>query len=363
MPLGYTMRRVRISFDGLNVATILSYFASQGIAIYDIGRDTSCFITIDKVYAKQAVAYLRKKCYNVSVKETGLSAALSFVRKHIVAVVAVALSFVLLIASSKLCLVIDVDGAAARGEVLSALSACGIGIGTKMSSVDADKVENLLAARLGVAYATVKKTGSVLYVNTVALRTTEPPHDLNVRRDIVSTISGEVVEITCLQGTPVVSIGDIVNVGNRLIDGRRIFSDQTECDIYAMGRVKIKTTVCASVQYDGYVMQQLPTGNCFQTTLVRLLGKSYGGACPFDNYTLSAKRVLLYPLGVAVEKVVFYETVAVRVPTDMSAVLDELKAQAYALACDECGFDIDEAVYSIADNTVSVELIGYVYCQ
>lgn len=363
MPWGRTMHKVRICFDGLNVATILSYFASQGITIYDIGRDASCFITVDKAYEKQAVAYLRKKCYNISVSQTGLSTVWSLARKRIVAVLAIALTFVLLVVSSRFCLVINVDGAVARSEVLSALSACDVGVGTKMSSVDADKLEKLLAARLGVAYATVNKTGSVLQVSTVALRTAEPPHDMSVRRDIVSTSCGEVVEVTCLQGTPVVNIGDVVNVGDMLIEGRRVFSDQTECDVYAMGRVKIKATVRASVQYDGYVTQQLPTGNCFGATLVRLFGKFYGRACPFDNYTVSANRILLYPLGITVEKAVFYETETVRVLTDISAVSDELKEQAYALACEECDFDIDEVVYSVVGNAVSAELIGYVYCQ
>lgn len=355
------MRKAKLRFDGLNVASVLSHFASEKIPFENVtAQGKNCFVTIPSVYVKQAVAYLQEKCYNVSVEEVGFSAALSFAKRRFAVVLAAVLLVVVLFVSSGFCLSVQVSGDADEQAVLSALSEQGVVVGVNMKNVDVDMLENAIATKLKLAYAVVNKSGSVLYVKTVAAKSAEPPLELYKRRDIVSSASGVVTEAVCLQGTLAVKVGDIVQKGDVLVIGKRNYSDGTEQNVYAMGRVTVRVCAQAFAPFDGFVTQLVPTGETFSSTFVTLFGKDYGKGCPYEHFEQTVSRTLLYPLAVPIKHVVFSQLATKRVAAKIEDVTDELKRRAYDMAAEKCDFAVVETEYEVSADGVTAKLFGYV---
>lgn len=311
--------------------------------------------------AKQTIALLQEKCYNIiDIEYTGVSSALKFLKKRFLLPVICIICFVFVAISSNFCFKIEISGDFANDAVYESLQKAGVRVGSNLSRINVDVLENTLANDLGAMYAVVTRSGSVLYVNAVAKKQIDPPIDMTKRRDIVASRSGVVTNLLCEQGTALVKSGDYVNAGDVLIEGRRIYNDGTSDEVYALGRVTLQISATGFAEYKGFRTQTVETGNVFTSTGVVLFGKEYGKACPFVSYTVDKVISYIYPLNLQILNNVYRETQTVTVAATLEECLEELQHQAYQNALLNCDFTVIDVKYTNNPNGVTVTLYGEV---
>ncbi len=351
--------RTEICFCGLNIQRTLNKL-SQNYVLFDVKRQgKTCQITVETAVAKQIVAYLEEKCYNVvEIKKIGASSAIERFQRHFVLLAAVVLGIVALVFSSKICWKICVDGDYSEQEVLVALDGLDVRQGSWLSGFQTDVLENKLAVRLDAMYAVVHRKGSVLYVNAVKRKQTDRPIDVHSRRDIVATQGGTVVELLCEQGTPAVSVGDTVCQGDVLVWGLRTFNDGTTEEVYALGNVVLQQSCSAFAEFDGTVTETVDSGRTFCANSVWLFGKNYGKRPPFESYRTESETFCIFPLNVTVERVVYYETQTVTRSAQLAEAVDELKRKALQQATELANFAVESVVFEVQSNGVKAIVLG-----
>ena len=350
----------KITFEGLNVSRFVARLTSSGTPVLGVDRHGKRWtIEVPSSCAKQTVALLREKCYNIlNIDYIGVSAAAKFVKNRFVLPLVCLLCVALLLFTSQFCFRIEVTGDFDSEVVKAALGNAGVNIGTNLSRIDVGMLENTLANDVGAMYAVVTRSGSVLYVNVVAKKEIDPPVDMTKRRDVVATRSGTVTAVLCEQGNPLVKVGDYVREGDVLIEGRRVFNDGTFRDVYALGRVTLQLTATGFAQFDGYKTVTVETGEVFTCTGVVLFGKQYSRDCPFESYTLTTEVTRLFPLNLAITQNVYHETRTETVAATLDECLEELQAKAYEQVMAICTFPVLDVVYAVSNNGVTATLYG-----
>ena len=351
-----------ITFEGLNLNRLFNTLCKRNIAILNIVRQgRKCEIEVPYTHSREVVALLEERCYNIlGIRYVGIIALAQFVKKRFVLPIVALLCIVLIAVSSQFCFRIEIDGDYDNNTVLEALSDSGIRVGSNLSRVNVDNIENALSNNLDAMYAVVTRKGSVIYVNAVRRKEIDEPIDMTKRRDIVATHNGVVKSLLCEQGTAVVRVGDEVKVGDVLIEGRRIFNDGESRDVYALGRVQLELTAEGSSEYTGFKTVEQRTGNKFTAVGVTLFGKEYSRACKFLSYEVESQITYLNPLNVKINHNVYYETEKATFPATKEECLEELKQQAYAQAMTNCAFDVVDVIYTVTDRGVTARLIGSV---
>lgn len=349
-----------ITFTGLNINHLLNSLAAQNIAVFEVKRNkNSCTICVLSISVSKTIDLLNKKCYNIQkVSYGGLFGAVIFAKKHLPLVFAFILFTLILCVTCNICLKIDVQGDFTSQQVQQALKDIGIGVGTKLSAIDKDATENYLCNSLGALYAVVNNKSSVLYVSAYLPKTIETPIDLDKKRDIISSCSGVVLSVSCQQGTPLVRAGDIVTKGQVLISGKRIFSDGTTKDVYALGQVVLQLSQTAFAPYTGVITLTQPTGNIYVNTGVYVAGKQYQHSPPFEEYTICSKTTVLQPLNLVISKNTYYEIITITKEAALEQCLPQLKQQALQDAMRQCGFLATQVLFEVSEKGVKVTLLG-----
>lgn len=350
----------KITFEGLNVAALLTALCRADVKVLSVERSgKKCAIQVPSSCERHTIAILKERCYNIlGIEFFGWANVKRILKKRFVLPLICLLAVTTLAVSSQFCLKIDVTGDFDPQTVCEALLADGIKLGANLRKSDLNAVQNDLTNKLGAMYATVTRSGSVLYVNAVAKKTISPPLDMRTARDIVATRSGTVTSIVCEQGTPLVKVGDTVSSGDVLIRGKRVFNDGVEEDVYALGRVTLQLTATGFAQFDGTRVEVYETGNTFKATGVVIFGKEYIRPCPFEQYVKETTVTNLFPLNLKICKNIFRETKTRRVPATMDQCMDELKRQAYSNATEVCDFEIVRCEYMVLADGVSATLYG-----
>ena len=351
-----------ITFEGLNVGRLLAILAKTNITLYKVERDgIRCVISVPAARAKHTIALLQERCYNIiGIKYVGFTAMAKFVKFRFVLPIFCLLIVAVIALSSQFCFKIVISGDYDSAFVQETLLDCGVSVGCNMSKLNVDVLENTLANKMNAMYAVVTRSGSVLYVNVVAKKDIDPPIDMTKSRDIVATRSGVVVSILCEQGNALVKVGDTVNVGDVLIEGKRIYNDGTYDGVYALGRVTLQITATGFAEYTGYKSETVETGNVFACTGVSLFGKIYSKDCPFDQYTLETNSTFVYPLNLQIVSLFYREMKTVAVTASIDECMDELQSLANEQAKANCDFTVIDTQYVTQPNGVTAVLYGEV---
>ena len=354
-----------ITFEGLNVGRLLTLLGKSNVTLYKVERTGKrCVICVPATRAKHTIALLQERCYNIiGIKYSGITAAAKFVKKRFVLPIFCLLIVAVLVLSPRFCLKIEISGDFDKVAVREALTESGVTIGCNMSKLNVDVLENTLANKMNAMYAVVTRSGSVLYVNVVAKKQIDPPIDMTKSRDIVATRAGVVTSVLCEQGNALVKVGDTVNVGDVLIEGKRIYNDGTFDSVYALGRVTLQITATGFAEYTGYKSETVETGNVFTSTGVVLFGKQYSKACPFEQYSLETKSKYIYPLNLEVRKNIYREMKTIKVSASIDECLQELQALSYEQAKANCDFTIMDTQYVTQSNGVTAILYGETHIE
>ena len=354
------MSYTKVTFCGLNVARLLNYLCKSGLNVLSVTKcGQTCTVVVAHRDKKRLLDVLNDRCYTVTqVQNFGGTTCLTFAKRHFVLLVAILLMVVGCGILSNHCCKIVVTGDVEADVVLAQMDTLGVNVGANLKDVNIDHLENALATRLDVMYAVVTRKGAVLYVDTIAKKQIDAPIDMHKRRDIVAIRDGVVQSVLCEQGTPVVKGGDVVKIGDVLIEGTRRFNDDTCEDVYALGKVVLVESVSAFVPYTGTKTELQPTGNCQTFTQVVLFGKTYGKVCNYTNYQVETKSTYLHPLNLCVQRVTYHEMALVTVKATFDECLPQLTQQSLQLAQSKCNFVVTNTQFVTSNGGVTAILQG-----
>lgn len=354
--------KVNISACGLNVAYHMSILSSNGVVLYNVVKQGNKHVTL--VCNVQSSAYVQQYLTNnnfrdIIVNTMGLYRVLTACRNYWVLCVMLLLLVPILIVNSMYCHSIVVEGDMDSDTIINSLSDIGITVGSRLSSIDYDDIEDYLSSTHELSYTIVSVVGNTLYVNTIAT-VKVPTTDYTTPRDIVASASGVVTSISVVQGSAVVAVGDYVNCGDTLISGVRTYTDGTTTPVYAIGTVYASVAVSSTVQYTGYAQQYQYTGN--STTVVAIdIGNIsvVSSSCSYQYYDVTTSSTTLYPLAIDITYMYYVEKLSVSVPITYDSYLEYMKQQALIEATSQAYFTVTNTVYSaVSGSSVTVTLQG-----
>ena len=314
--------------------------------------DDYLIISFQSKHLSQVIAILNKLCYNYQIiKIIGVLPSILTLSMRFGVIIGTALVILATIFSMAFVTRVSVSGcenAATELQVSELLVSRGIKKGCRISSVDCSSLEKSILAIDGIAFASVTMQGG----HIVVIIKEELPHEEfeEITGSVVTATKMAVVTRVLVNGgTAVVGYGDVVDVGDVLIDGYTLYGED-RIPVRASGEVFGKV----------YYQKKLYFGN---TTIDETIGKTktvtklsaFGivpktPRCEFEDYTLSvtvSKNDFLLPF--TIYRFTFTELK--RVETEVEHSDDELKRIAYSSLLAE----IESAVkilnvYYLVDN-------------
>lgn len=228
-------------------ALFLNRCAAEGISLTDVhsADETEVRFTLPlKLLARARAAAARSQCTLTVLRARGGSALRKRLARRALPAVCLLLGFCLLAWSKLFIWEIEVTGneTVSAGRIRSALSDCGVGLGTFWPNLTSDNLRSELLTRLPeLAWATVNIYGSRAEV-VVRERIPKPElFDSDEPVDLTAERLGFVTEVRALAGTALVKPGDAVMPGDVLISGTADSAFSGQREVHAVGTVTAET--------------------------------------------------------------------------------------------------------------------------
>ena len=228
-------------------AAFLSRCSAEGVTLRAVEAVDKtalrCTVALRDLERARAIA-VRSQCALTVLRARGGKAAGRRLARRWVPAVCLLLCFCLLAWSKLFIWEIDVTGneTVSAGRVRSALSDCGVGLGTFWPDLTSDNLRSELLTRLPeLAWATVNIYGSRAEV-IVRERVPKPElFDSDEPVDLAAERLGFVTEVRALAGTAKVKPGDAVLPGDILISGSADSAFSGQRPVHAVGTVTAET--------------------------------------------------------------------------------------------------------------------------
>ncbi|MBR5250991.1 MAG: sporulation protein YqfD, partial [Clostridia bacterium] len=326
----------KITITGLNLSRVVQEIESMGIALFDIFKPDSKTLTFC-TYAKdcsKVVAYLKKKCYNISnIDKIGSNLFFFNLKRHFVSISILFLFVFTLSYLGSTCTKIVVYGPTDLVEVAyKTLDDYGKLKGAFKKNISLDKVENALCVAIPqIKYAFASFKGTQLIIQLEPLTVADKIVDNTTPQDLISSCDGVVERILVINGTPQVKVGDKIHKGQVLIKGQNELKDGTTQRTKAMGQVWATVEVSSSVIFTPNTICLEPTGNFVKRHRIKVLNYFTRFSKSFDYayYTIDTIYSTLYPFGIVVEYQTVYEMQQVTKTLTIKDCLQDLQNQAY----------------------------------
>lgn len=227
---------VKIEVTGLNHARLLEKLRKIA-TLKDIKSEskTVSFWCAKKDESK-IIALLNELCYNyVILERTGFAHNLTRIFARAGIFLGIIISLFLIAVYPRIVLSVSVNDPAYKEQAIKVLSDFGVKQFDFVWKVDLEGISNKLASLEGVSYAKATRQGTALYIEIQS--ELEPPEFLfESGHTVVSKRVATVTRVVVYSGTATVKYGDIVRVGDVLIDGYFTVREQ-RIDTTASGEV------------------------------------------------------------------------------------------------------------------------------
>ena len=325
--------------NGVRVLGALSKICSvRNVAILHDGIR----FEVPSKHRSEIIALLNNLCYDYKVlKNIGALpfaintlARLGFAVGIIVVVVGVAIfsQFVTRVSVSTVDGVQQSIDGALNGQILDILSSHGASEGKWLPRIDCGSVEKELLALDGVAYASVQRRGT--HIEVQIKRELQNDYLVEVVGSAVRAKKVAVVTRVIVEGgTAAVDYGDVVRIGDTLIDGYVTYGDD-RLDVEAKGIVYGKVYHKKTVFFSDIVTTREVT-NVKRVTKLSMFGKTpKTPSSPFERYELETSvRDFGFLLPWKIYTYEFREISEVERENSMS--LDDMRASVYSQVASE----------------------------
>lgn len=242
------MKGYEIEVESLSPDRAVERLRREGIVVLSAKRTqkNTALIVIDGKDRKKAFAILQKSCYNrKKVRAVGLVRIREALSRGVglLAGCLAAFGFVLFAQSRVLRVEVEGSGAYLRSEVESILQESGVKPFSPLPKESSALVASVLRLPR-VCFCAMGSEGGVLTVRV------EVENGLSSSSEsLVAPAAGTVEELLVLRGTPLVSVGDEVGLGDLLVGGYALYGEDVR-PVEVVARAKIVFPVKAEYETD-----------------------------------------------------------------------------------------------------------------
>lgn len=330
--------KVRLKIYGVNINKLFKLLKKNEIEMFDIVRQDhkTLFFTTYCNKQKKLIALLSNMCYNISVVEYfGTKKVINFLSKRLGYVIGSIVFLISLVCSNFFITNINIYGTTtlSQSSITEFLKQEGISSGTFVSKIDTQNLSMLLSNQFEqISLVSVIKKGTTLIINIKEKQSLDKAEDNFV--DLIASKNGEVLEISVLEGTPNVKVGDTFKQGDVLISGSflDIYGNRIEC--HAQGKIKAKIQYTAQIDfYNDQVIYQR-TGKSLTNCSYSFLGwnfKNKNTPVEFEHFETEEYSTTLFKnnfLPIKAHYVKFFETTPVQIKQNFEEQKDTLLSQA-----------------------------------
>lgn len=299
---------VKIVMEGYAPERFLNLCANRRILVWDLTRQKeayTCCITLKDFFRLQPITQKTKTTIHILEKH-GFFLFLRFLKRRKVFFFGIATSLGLLVALSFFIWDITISGNLSHTdeELLTFLREQKISVGSAKHSLDGEEIVRLLRTNYSdIVWVSVQIKGTRLFIDLRESETeTEEKNLLESEEasDLIAEQSGTVTAIVTRQGTPMVKVGDEVEAGQLLVQGRlEIKNDNGEIAAYqychADADIDITSTLPYLESFSIAHQEKNFTENKRKHLLLFLFGKqiNLGRKVPFEHYD---SKIINYPL-------------------------------------------------------------------
>ncbi len=199
-------------------------------------------ITVDYVYRNIFFAICKNMCYNVKrIWYKGVMSPFA----NLVRYSSVVIGFILFVILSSFLgnSILQIDyigsGKSVANQTAHLLEEYGVKKYDNFSKLDfVDLQTYILENSPNLSFVTCKKSGNRLIIDSRLIKV-ENPSISHGGKDIISDVDGVITKISVLRGTSLFNVGDTVKVGDVLIGGYAIGSNEETYESFALGYVII----------------------------------------------------------------------------------------------------------------------------
>lgn len=236
---------IRYRIVGFNQNYLLNLLKRNGISLYKIVKKEKNIteLSIEFNEKQKFFAITENLCYNITrIGEYGFLYPLIRLSKKIGVVIGLIVFAVIVIIADKIVFEIDYTGTGAlyKNQAEALLADCGIKKYSVITTSSLRTAENkILSSSDKFSFVSLKKSGGRLKVNLTAAKFSEQVLDTS-KKQVVSSVNGVVESVKVYRGTAVVGVGDLIKIGDVLIDGYNIIKD-ARVETFALGTVTVIT--------------------------------------------------------------------------------------------------------------------------
>ena len=333
----------RVEVCGAFPETVLNACAMQALELWDMKCEDDHTLRFC-VYERDipALENIARRCMcDMSVLGTaGGSTRRRFLKNHVWLLVSLLAALGILAASSLFIWDIDVYGCdeLSEGEVLCALSDCGVDCGAYWPALNVDMIRADMLTRLPeLAWMTVNVSGSRAIV-LVEERVKKPEIYIeSAGADIVAARTGIIRRLSVLNGTPLVGTGQSVTAGETVISGTMESLSRDARYVRAQGGVTADTWYELSAVCPAQMQEKTPRAGVRRRFALKF-GKSrynfyFSSGNTVDgcdkiihNYNAGIRGLFALPVTLVVEELRPYR-LSGAVPADTAAMGARLEAR------------------------------------
>jgi similar to stage IV sporulation protein len=332
-----------LEINGLNIERFINDCLKNNIFFNSINRKNknTLICNVDIVFQKRLEDILYK--YNIKFiikKERNIIHFNRLMLSRLSIIIAIIINFTFILIFSNFLWRIDINGCerVQKDAIIKLVQDCGYHLGTNIKDIDCNKLENyILSNNDDLSMISIIKCGSSLFIN-LKEKIYDSEADSKIIKPIYAKKSGVITKIELVQGTSLVKVGQVIKVGDKLIDDKIIDTNGIVRPMNAIGKVYADTFIVGSVDFIKSSQKFERTGN-IQSIKIMSLGNSYLGNIKkpnFEYYEVENNKIsifqnLLIPL--KLNKINYYEIKKLDVIRDFNKEKDllikESKYKAY----------------------------------
>ena len=271
--------KVRVEIRGVNIGKLYKILKKEQIPMLDICRKDHKTLLFTTYCSKQKklIALLANSCYNIDVIEYyGLKKSILFLKKRLGYVIG-AIVFAFMITFSNF-FITDIkiygNSSLSQKEITAFLKQNGVHNGTWITKVNPEQLSSSLSNEFDkISLVSIIKKGTSLIINIKEKQSlTKSDQSFG---DIVAEKNGTVLEISVMEGTAKVKVGDNFKVGDVLIKGsfNDIYGNPVSCN--AQGQIKAKIAYTATIDFEHVATKYVRTGKSITNCKYTLLGWTF----------------------------------------------------------------------------------------
>jgi len=333
--------RVKILIEGVNIKRLIKTLVKNKIEIYDLNFISykQIEITIKANKQKQIKSFLKNYRYK-TIKNYGFSLLKKFSLSNLGIIIGLFIFFACVFLNTNFVSKIYISGndKIQSSEIINYLKTKNIKTNTFLTILNTEKLEKDLENNFkDISLCSIIRKGTNIIIN---IKEKLYASEILESKDLVSKFNGQILKIDCKQGTPLVKVGDSVQIGDILIAGF-LENNSTKVNCIAIGEIQMKVWYTNTFKFFNETTNKVRTGKLVTNSYFKFFNKNITIKKPkinFEKYEKETKESYLFEnniVPIKIFKEYFYEikenVVKNEFSSEKDAIIDKTLTEALSL--------------------------------